>query len=97
MMLHITAANTIYPVNEDEILERRRHQNDAIIACEQLMQELLYCEDVIPIKASKFMPYIERIEFEIKLLKGWRKSNTKIKELINSRKEKKEGGDQESK
>jgi hypothetical protein len=97
MMLNITAANTIFPVNETEIQERRSHQNAAIVACEQLLQELLYCEDVIPVKASKFMPYIERIEFEIKLLKGWRKSNTKIKDLINNRKEKKEGGDQESK
>ncbi|GHT54121.1 hypothetical protein FACS1894106_5330 [Spirochaetia bacterium] len=96
-MLNITAANTIFPTNETEIQERRSHQNSAIVACEQLLQELLYCEDVIPVKASKFMPYIEMIEFEIRLLKGWRKSNTKIKELINSRKEKKEGGDQESK
>ena len=89
LMRNITAANTIYPVNEREIEERRIYQDRAIIACEQLHQEILYCEDVIPVKASTFMPYIERIEFEIKLLKGWRKSNNKIEELIATRQQKK--------
>jgi hypothetical protein len=35
------------------------------------------------------MPYIEQIEFEIKLLKGWRKANSKIEDLIAERKNKK--------
>ncbi|MDR2516224.1 MAG: hypothetical protein LBC88_02450 [Spirochaetaceae bacterium] len=96
MMWNITAGNTIYPVNEAEVQERRTYQNRAIIACEQLHQEILYCEDVIPVKASTFMPYIERIEFEIKLLKGWRKANNKIETLIADRKQKKEGREQES-
>ena len=96
-MWNITAGNTIYPVNEEELRERRLYQDRAIIACEQLLQEMLYCEDVIPVKASKFMPYIEQIEFEIKLLKGWRKANSKIEELIAGRKRKKEGREQESK
>jgi hypothetical protein len=97
MMRNITAANTIYPVNEAEVAERRIYQDRAIIACEQLHQELLYCGDVIPVKASKFMPYIEQIEFEIKLLKGWRKANKKIEDLLDERKAKKEGREQESK
>jgi hypothetical protein len=91
MMMNITAGNTIYPVNEMEIQERRRYQTAAIISCEQLLQELLYCEDVMPVKVSQFMPYIEQIELEIKLLKGWRKANKKIEELLDERKAKKEG------
>jgi hypothetical protein len=90
LMLNITAANTIYPVNADEIQRRRNYQNGAIVNCEQLLQEILFCEDVLPVKASKFLPYIEKIEYEIKLLKGWRKSNTKIEALIAERKEKKQ-------
>jgi hypothetical protein len=89
LMWNITSANTIYPVNAREIEERRIYQDRAIIACEQLHQEILYIEDIIPVKVSMFMPYIERIEFEIKLLKGWRKSNSKIEELIAARQEKK--------
>jgi hypothetical protein len=97
MMRNITAGNTIYPVNETEIQERRRYQTAAIINCEQLLQELLFCEDVMPVKASRFIPYIEQIEFEIKLLKGWRKANKKIEELLDERNAKKEGREQESK
>jgi hypothetical protein len=82
LMLNITAANTIYPVNDAELQIRRNYQTGAIVNCEQLLQEMLYCEDALPVKASKFMPYIEQIEFEIKLLKGWRKANKKIQEQI---------------
>ena len=82
MIQNITAANTIYPVNFNEVIQRRNYQTEAIINCEQLLQELLYCEDVMPVKASVFIPYIERVEFEIKLLKGWRKSNNKLEQKI---------------
>jgi hypothetical protein len=97
MMWNITAGNTIYPANDTEIQIRRNYQNTAIIKCEQLLQEILYCEDIMPVKFSKFQPYIERIEFQIKLLKGWRKSNNKIETVIADRRAKKEGRDQESK
>ena len=82
MMLNITAGNTIFPNSLDELALRRRYQTGAIANCEQLLQEILYCEDVIPVKASVFVPYVEKIELEIKLLKGWRKSNSKIEKKI---------------
>jgi hypothetical protein len=97
MTWNITAANTVFPVNDEELKERRIYQDRAIIACEQLLQEILYCEDVMPVKASTFSPYIEKIDFEIKLLKGWRRANNKIEDLISERKEKKEGREQERK
>jgi len=90
MMWNITAGNTIYPVNEVELVERRLYQDRAIVACEQLHQEIMYCMDVMPVKASAFAPYIGQIEFEIKLLKGWRKANNKIETLIAERKAKKD-------
>jgi len=89
LILNITAGNTIYPTNHDELILRRRYQTGAIINCEQLLQEILYLEDVIPVKASMFIPYIEQIQFEIKLLKGWRKSNNKLEEQVAARNEKK--------
>jgi len=92
MMLNITAGNTIYPTTHEELATRRMYQNGAIINCEQLLQEILYCEDVMPVKASVFIPYIEKIEFEIKLLKGWRKSNSKMAERIEEAKKKKASG-----
>jgi hypothetical protein len=78
LMMNITAGNTIYPTNEAELLARRQYQTSAIVNCEQLLQEMHYCEDVLPVHISKFVPYVEAIEFEINSLKGWRKSNSKI-------------------
>jgi hypothetical protein len=94
LLMNITAANTIYPVNELEMQTRRQYQTAAIVNCEQLLQEILYCEDVLPVKVSKFVPYIEQIEFEISLLKGWRKANNKIEDLIAKRKQEQAGREQ---
>lgn len=83
LMWNITAANTIYAVTKEELQVRRNYQNTAIINCQQLIQELQFCEDALPIKASKLLPYVEAIGFEITLLKGWRKSDNKIAEKLN--------------
>jgi hypothetical protein len=82
LMMNITAGNTVYPTNESELQLRRQYQTAAIVNCEQLLQEMHYCEDVLPIHVSKFLPYVEAIEFEVKLLKGWRKSSNKLNEKI---------------
>ena len=84
LIANITAGNTIYPLNQAELDQRRHYQTQAIINCEQLLQEFHYCEDVLPVAVAKFIPYVEQIEFEIKLLKGWRKANSKINKKIKS-------------
>ena len=89
MMMNITAANTIYPITFDELALRRRYQTAAIVNCEQLVQEIEYCDDILPLEIKKFAPYYEMIAYEIKLLKGWRKANNKIAEKIKETKEKK--------
>jgi hypothetical protein len=88
LMWNITAGNTIYPVNDAELTERRMYQDRAIICCQQLHQEILFCEDALPVSISKLIPYVEMINFEEKLLKGWRKANNKLAEKINENKEK---------
>jgi hypothetical protein len=85
LMMNITGGNTIYPTNLEDTARRRYYQNQAIINCEQLHQEFLFCEDTLPLKASKLAPYIEKIEFEIKLLKGWRKSTNKFESDIKQK------------
>lgn len=77
LIMNITAANTIYPVYESELLERRNLQNRAIGNCEQLLQEMQYVISVVPVNANKYMRYVEMIDKEIALLKGWRKSDNK--------------------
>ena len=83
LIWNITAANTIYATTKEELRIRRNYQNAAIINCQQLLQELQFCEDALPIKASKLLPFVETIGFEITLLKGWRKSDNKIAEKLN--------------
>ena len=89
MMMNITAANTIYPITFEELALRRRYQTGALINCQQLIQEIEYCEDVLTISMKKFEPYYEMVNYEIKLLKGWRKANSKIAEKIKESNEKK--------
>jgi hypothetical protein len=45
---------------------------------------LTYCSDVLPVELGKFTPYIDKIAFEIKLLKGWRKSSNELAKRIKS-------------
>jgi hypothetical protein len=85
LMMNICGGNTIYPTNLADLEQRRHYQNAAIINCEQLHQELLFCEDTLPVKASQLVPYVEAIEFEVKLLRGWRKSNNKAEEAIKKK------------
>ena len=83
MMLNITGAYTIWATNKAEANERRICQDRAIAACESLLKELELAIDVLPIDAEKYMPYVEMIEREIALLKGWRKKdNAKNKNLL---------------
>jgi len=82
LIMNITAGNTIYPTTMDELNLRRRYQNGAIVNCEQLLQEMIHISDVLPLKMEKFTPFIDAIEFESKLLKGWRKSNSELAKKI---------------
>lgn len=86
MIMNITQANTIYPMSEEEFHDRRNFQNHAIGNCEQLLQEMQYIISIIPVDAQKYMRYVDMIEKEIALLKGWRKSDNKILKRIRESK-----------
>lgn len=77
LTLNVAAANTIYFNFESEYLERRTYINRAIIACEQMIQELQYVMSIIPVNVNKLLPYVDLIDNEIALLKGLRKSDNK--------------------
>jgi hypothetical protein len=93
LMWNITGGNSIYPATIADLEQRRHYQNAAIINCEQLHQELLFCEDTLPVQVSQLVQYVESIEFEIKLLKGWRKSNNKFEDFIKKKEADKAGKD----
>lgn len=45
-----------------------------------------YIISIIPVDAQKYMRYVDMIEKEIALLKGWRKSDNKILKRIRESK-----------
>ena len=80
MIVNIITANNIYITNLADADNRRQHQNEAIAATEMLLQELQFLLGVIPqIDANKLVPFIEMADKEIALLKGWRKSDCKLR------------------
>lgn len=81
--MHVRAANTIYPENIDEYLSRRDNQNQAIINCELLLNELQYIVNIFDVDINKYKQYIEAIDREILLIKRWRQTDNKLKQLFN--------------
>ena len=75
---NITSANSIYPSKEflhEEYGKRREFQNKAICNCYTLYQELQYITACFKTDVNKFVPFLESIEREVDLLKGWRQSD----------------------
>ena len=76
LMEEITAANTIYPTTEAELEQRRAHQNEAIIAVEQIIQHMQFMiETLDECRVSDFEHLGEKLFKEVALLKAWRKQN----------------------
>jgi len=72
----IIAANTIYPQTEEDVVQRRQYHNEAIIACEQMLQHMQWMVDTLDgVKVSDFVILGEMLLKEISLLKAWRKTN----------------------
>ncbi len=82
MMDNITQAYTIWATSKAEADLRRTSQDKAIANCEMLKQQLDLVITIFPVKAELIIHYVEQINKEIALLKGWRKSdNQRFKEL----------------
>ncbi len=82
MMKHITRAYTIWATTRAEADLRRNSQDLAIADCESLKQELELAADILPVDADKLLRYVDAINREIALLKGWRKSDNKRKQAL---------------
>lgn len=76
---HIFTANSIYPTCQEELTERRLHQDVAIGQCYRLVQELQYSIETLPVDVNVYLRFAEQIQKEIDLIKGWRKSDNKFK------------------
>lgn len=79
----VYAANSIYPTCKEELIRRRIHQDEALGYCYQLVQELQYSIETLPVDINIYLRFGEQIQTEINLLKGWRKSDNKFKRAIS--------------
>jgi len=76
-------ANSIYPTVQEELTERRLHQDRAIGLCYTLTQELQYAIETLPVDVNQYLRFGEMIQAEVNLIKGWRKSDNKFKGAIS--------------
>lgn len=79
---HVYTANSIYPAYQEELVERRLHQDIAIGQCYRLVQELQYAIETLPVDVNTYLRFGQDIQKEIDLIKGWRKADNKFKNLI---------------
>ena len=79
----VSLANNIYPQYIEELIERRKHQDLAIGYCTDLVQELQYINETLPIDNNKYHTLIDMVNEEVLLLKGWRKSDNKLKTRLH--------------
>lgn len=72
-------ANSIYPTEEfkNELEERQLHQSLAIGYCYDLVQELQYAIETLPVDINKYTYFGNEIQTQINLIKGWKKSDRK--------------------
>lgn len=76
---HVYVANSIYPTCQEELTERRLHQDIAIGQCFRMVQELQYAIETLPVDVNVYLRFAEDIEKEISLIKGWRQADNKFK------------------
>ncbi len=84
LICYITSANSIYPLYPAEWDIRRSFQDKAIGCCYGLYQELQYIQTVFPQNLNKLAPILESIERETHLLKGWRQSDNKRRNIATA-------------
>jgi hypothetical protein len=72
-------ANSIYPTEEfhNELEERQLHQSLAIGYCYDLVQELQYSIETLPVDINKYTYFGNEIQTQINLIRGWKKSDRK--------------------
>lgn len=77
MSLNIKMANSLYIQSKEEYVERRNYWSKAIGNCQQLLAEMQFVVETLPVNADKYMRYVGMIDKEINLLKGVRKADNK--------------------
>lgn len=82
LLLNISMANSIFPTDKNELIQRRIYQDKAIGNCHQILCELQFAIETLPVDINKFTRFADMMNHEISLLKGWRKADNKFKKTL---------------
>ena len=77
---HCFVANSNYPYIDEEYVQRRLHQDEAIGFCFAIKQELQYAIETLPVDVNVYLRFAEMIDKEVALIKAWRKSDNRIRD-----------------
>jgi hypothetical protein len=75
-------ANSIYPTMREELIERRIHQDRALGYCARLQQNLFTVIMELPVDHNKYTRLAKGIENEVRLIKKWRQSDGRFRNMI---------------
>lgn len=80
---YIRIANSIYPIYQSELEERRLAQDKAIGLCFDLLTKYQLAMHTLRVPDDKYTTEIKHIKHEINCLKNWRTSdNNRFKNLL---------------
>lgn len=82
---NIRRANRINAQTVEQFERRRSYQDKAIGDCEVLYEEFQHVTRMLPVNIEKYEEIINKIDFEIQLLSGWRKSDNRILSAIKKK------------
>lgn len=85
LMEHVNTANGIHPITIMEFDERRLNQDKALTDCYHILHILQQAIHFLNVKPSKIENIVELIEEELRLIKGWRRSEHKKRAAILKR------------
>lgn len=75
----IQFANAIYPMCQEELTDRRLHQELAIGYCHTLISEMQHAIETLPVNVNSYARFANMADKQIKLLQNWRKSDNRFK------------------
>lgn len=79
---NLRAAKSIYPTSIHEYEKRRDYQNDAIVNCEQILNDLQRVVEIFDVDVNLYGRYVKAIDREIELIKRWRQRDNKLKTYL---------------
>lgn len=81
---YLIGAGAIYPKTKQELYLRRNGQDLAIGVYEMILKEFQHIVDVFDVDINIYKQYVDDIDYELRLLRSWRKSDSRFRKNLVS-------------